>query len=112
MQLNGSAGDYEVYEVFVQYDPLEHHVHVGSVVSSSGEMALQVARENFLRRDDAVNLWVVPRGQVFATSYEDADFFAKEMDHSYREASGYPENAKLWKSFKQRAIELEDLIRD
>ncbi|PWI57120.1 phenylacetic acid degradation protein [Sulfoacidibacillus thermotolerans] len=104
---------YEVYEVFVQRDALSHHVHVGSVVAPSAELALQVARENFLRREKAVNIWVVKQENVHATSYEDQDFFANQvLSKSYREVSGYAENARKWKAFKQVAITVDDLVND
>jgi ring-1,2-phenylacetyl-CoA epoxidase subunit PaaB len=63
MQLKEAEGLYHPYEVFVQYDHLAHHQHVGSVLAASPDIALQLARENFLRRDKAVNIWVVRKGQ-------------------------------------------------
>ena len=104
---------YDVYEVFVQREILAHHVHVGSVVAPSPELALQVARENFLRREKAVNIWVVLQQNIHHTSYEDADALANQvLDKSYREVSGYSENAQKWKRFKERAITVEDLVND
>ncbi|MFO7249080.1 MAG: phenylacetic acid degradation protein [Bacillota bacterium] len=105
-------GVYDVYEVFIQRSPTEHHVHVGSVLAPSPELALQVARENFLRRDHAVSIWVVPREHVHATSYEDADFFARELDRRYREVAGYTENGRLWRMFKERMMTLEEVVQD
>ncbi len=104
---------YDVYEVFVQKDILTHHVHVGSVVAPSPDLALQVARENFLRRDTAVNIWVVLQQNVHRTSYEDEDALANQvLDKSYREVSGYSDNAQKWKRFKERAITIDDLVND
>ena len=67
---------FDVYEVFVQKSQAEFHTHVGSVVAPSPDHALHIARENFLRRDSGVNIWVVPQEHVYATRYE-ADFFAQ-----------------------------------
>jgi ring-1,2-phenylacetyl-CoA epoxidase subunit PaaB len=104
---------YDVYEVFIQKDILTHHVHVGSVVAPSPELALQVARENFLRRDTAVNIWVVLQQNIHGTSYEDKDALANQvLDKSYREVSGYSENAQKWKRFKERAITIDDVVND
>lgn len=104
--------EYDVFEVFVQKTQADYHVHVGSVVAPSPDMALQTARENFLRRESGVNIWVVPRQEVFATPYEDPDYFARETDRKYREVGGYSENGRLWKMYKEKAMELEDIIRD
>lgn len=104
---------YDVYEVFVQRDPLGYHTHIGSVVAASSEMAQMVARENFLRRDTAISIWVVRQTNIHETSYEDTDFFVnRATDKSYRDVAGYVDNAKKWKAFKERAITIDDLVRD
>ncbi|WP_309867461.1 phenylacetic acid degradation protein [Desmospora profundinema] len=104
--------EYDVFEVFVQKTHADSHIHVGSVVAPSPDVALHTARENFLRRDPAVNLWIVPRNHVYSTPYEDSDFFAREMDRKYREVGGYAENGRLWKMYRERAIKLEEIVQD
>jgi ring-1,2-phenylacetyl-CoA epoxidase subunit PaaB len=101
---------YEAYEVFIQKTYTDHHVHVGSLIAPSPEVALQTARENFLRRDKAVNIWVVPQSQIISTPYGD-DFFSREMDRRYREVSGYTENGRLWRMFKEKAITIEEIVQ-
>lgn len=105
-----NKNDFDVFEIFVQETHLDSHVHVGSLVAASADLAMQVARENFLRRDDAVNLWVVPRNQITATSYE-SPFFSREMDRKYREVSGYTENGRLWRMFKERDMDIEEIVK-
>ncbi|MGA8942462.1 MAG: phenylacetic acid degradation protein [Thermoactinomyces sp.] len=107
--MNENKNDFEVFEVFVQETHLDSHIHVGSLVAASPELAMQVARENFLRRDQAVNLWVVPRNRITATSYE-SPFFSREMDKKYREVSGYTENGRLWRLFKERDMDIEEIV--
>jgi len=104
--------DYEPYEVFIQKSHLEQHTHVGSVLAPTSEMALQVARENFLRRDEAVNLWVVRQKDIHATSYEEQTFFGREFDKKYRDVTGYADNARRWKAFKEKVLTLEEIIED
>lgn len=106
------SSQYDAYEVFVQKTQLDQHVHVGSVLAPSVEFALQMARENFLRRDAAVNIWVVRQADVHATPYDDKDYFARELDHKYREVTGYADNARRWKAFKEAALTLEEIIED
>ncbi|SMO92299.1 phenylacetic acid degradation protein [Melghirimyces algeriensis] len=104
--------EYDVFEVFIQKTQADHHVHVGSVVAPSPDVALTTARENFLRREKAVNLWVVPKEAIVATSYDIPGWFAREMDRKYREVGGYSENARLWKMYREKAMKLEDIVRD
>ncbi len=106
------SGLYDVYEVFIQNTHLDHHQHVGSVLAPSPDIALHLARENFLRRDKAVCVWVVPKKYVSSTEYSDKDFFASEFDRAYRRVDGYSENAALWKMFKQRQLQWEDIVKD
>lgn len=105
-----AVGSYEPYEVFVRSSRLEPHQHVGSVLAPSSEVALQIARHNFLRRDKAVSLWVVPKRYVAVR--EDEAFFADELDKSYRRVDGYADNAKRWKAFKQKQLHIEDIVSD
>src|SRR5699024_7299996 len=84
--------EYEVFEVFVRKKKTDAHVHVGSLNAPSPDIALTTARENFLRRENAVNLWVVPRGEIHETPCDEGDWFARELDRKYREVSGYSEN--------------------
>lgn len=102
--------EFGVYEVFVQKSALDHHQHVGSVIAPSPDVALITARENFLRRDPAVNLWVVPRESIHAAPSE-GDYFARELDRRYREVSGYSENGRLWKMFKEGNPDFDEMIR-
>ncbi|SDC41544.1 ring-1,2-phenylacetyl-CoA epoxidase subunit PaaB [Melghirimyces thermohalophilus] len=104
--------EYEVFEVFVRKKKTDAHVHVGSLNAPSPDIALTTARENFLRRENAVNLWVVPRGEIHETPCDEGDWFARELDRKYREVSGYSENGRLWKTYRERALYLEEIVQD
>ncbi|MGX9706382.1 phenylacetic acid degradation protein [Laceyella tengchongensis] len=101
--------EYGVFEVFVQRTHLDHHVHVGNLLAPSADVAAQMARENFLRREKVVSLWVVPRDQITAVS-EHGEWLGRELDRSYREVSGYTENGRLWRMFKEKALTLEEIV--
>jgi ring-1,2-phenylacetyl-CoA epoxidase subunit PaaB len=101
--------EYGIYEVFVQRTHLDQHAHVGSLLAPSADVAVQVARENFLRREKAVNLWIVPREHITATPYAD-EWLGREFDRSYREVAGYTENGRLWRMFKEKALTLEEIV--
>ena len=87
--------EWQVWEVFRQEKRGDHHVHDGSVHAPDAEMALVLAKENFVRRWPCVNLWVAPAACIYATDYEDSDIFFPSTDKTYREAAGY-------RSFRQK----------
>lgn len=105
---------FAIYEVFVQKDHGSPHVWVGSVDAGSPDDAKLLARENFLRRDPAVSIWVVPREHVHGTSYEDRDFFARESDKRYRLLNGYNKaNLERWRKYKRTLLDVEkDFVKD
>jgi len=80
---------WQTYEVFQQQNRGEQHVHVGSLHAPNPEMALVLAKEQYGRREQCANLWVVKSADVHATSYDDSDMFEHAFDKSYRDAEGY-----------------------
>lgn len=100
---------FEVYEVFLQTSWDEPHRHVGSLNAPSPDIALVMAKENFVRRDPCVNLWVVPRRAVTATSYEDQDVFAFTTDRTYRLREGYVDKRKKFPKMGKETFAIEEL---
>lgn len=80
---------WETYEVFHQKKRGEQHIHVGIVHAVNPEMAIVLAKEQYTRRRQTTNLWVVRTADVTATSYDDADMFESTPEKTYREASDY-----------------------
>jgi ring-1,2-phenylacetyl-CoA epoxidase subunit PaaB len=58
------------YEVFEQEGPDQPHRSTGTVHAADPEMALQNARDVFVRRPECSSLWVVPENQVYAWTAE------------------------------------------
>ncbi len=90
-----------IYEVFHQSRRSAPHVHVGNVNAVDDQMALDFARETFVRRRPCVHLWVVRREHLAGTPY-DLDDLTRSTDHSYREASAYQDVRKKWEQFRTR----------
>ncbi len=59
------------YEVFKQDNPKKPHEGVGSVHAPDAELALQNARDVFVRRPSAVSLWVVPASAILMVTREE-----------------------------------------
>jgi ring-1,2-phenylacetyl-CoA epoxidase subunit PaaB len=87
----------QVWEVFVQAKPGLAHKHVGNVQAMGKEMALQNARDMYVRRKEGISIWVVKYEDITASSPEEAGAFFDPMDDkAYRQATYYvmPEGSK------------------
>ena len=58
------------YEVFEQERPGQPHRNTGAVHAPDAEIALQNARDVFVRRPECASLWVVPEDQIYAWTAE------------------------------------------
>lgn len=93
---------WNTFEVFHQSKTGEHHIHVGSLHAPNAEMALIFAKEQFARRYNCVNLWVVKTSDILSTKKEDEEIFETTPEKLYREASGYKVMEKINKFKKDR----------
>jgi ring-1,2-phenylacetyl-CoA epoxidase subunit PaaB len=79
-----------LWEVFVQGKPGLAHKHAGSLHAVDKEMALQNARDVYARRNEGINIWVVPSEAITASSPEDSgSFFEPANDKAYRHPTFY-----------------------
>jgi ring-1,2-phenylacetyl-CoA epoxidase subunit PaaB len=81
---------FETYEVFHQKKSGDRHQHVGSVHAPSADLAMIFAKEQYARRFETVNLWVVRTADIAALALGDADMFETAKEKEYR-------NAEIWK---------------
>ena len=88
-----------LWEVFTQGVDGAPHEHAGSVHATDAEHALQNARDVYARRNEAVNLWVVPSAAITASTPEDmGPFFDPANDKAYRHPQFYkvPKGVKVF----------------
>lgn len=86
-----------LWEVFIQSKAGQQHKHVGSVHGYDKETALQNARDLYTRRNEGINIWVVPAVAIVASTPDDAGaFFEPANDKIYRHPTFYtiPEGVK------------------
>ena len=105
------GSEYPVFEVFVQKDPLGFHTNVGSLRAANPELALQMARETFFRRENAYDIWVVPQDCIFGSAHDEAHLPVSGFDKRYRLPGGY-DNASHWKKFRAKAMTIEEVAED
>jgi ring-1,2-phenylacetyl-CoA epoxidase subunit PaaB len=90
---------WDLWEVFVQEKTGEPHTHVGSLRAPDAEMALQNARDVYVRRGSANSIWVVKTADISATLPDDnASFFEGPRGKAYRHSHFY----KLPKGMKEQ----------
>jgi len=59
------------FEVFEQARPGQPHRNAGAVHAPDAEMALQNARDVFVRRPDCASLWVAPEAAIYSRTAEE-----------------------------------------
>jgi len=95
---------WQTYEVFHQEKRGEQHQHVGSVHAPDAEMAILFAKEQYARRGQTANIWVVKSADVVATEYEDTDIFETTPDKFHRDPGSYKVMDRI-NAYKERIKE-------
>jgi len=96
---------FQTYQVFHQKKRGDKHVCVGIVHAPSDEMALVFAKEQYARRGETTNLWVVNTKNVLAMDYDDADVFSTTSEKLYRDPAGFKVNDKI-EAYKKSRIDV------
>lgn len=90
MSNNKDKNEWPLWEVFTQSRTGKAHEHAGSLHAVDAENALQNARDVYSRRNEAVNIWVVPSTEITASTPEDVGpFFDPSNDKPYRHPQFY-----------------------
>lgn len=95
---------FQTFEVFHQAKSGAHHTHVGCVHAPSPELALLLAKEQYGRRGQTTNLWVVNTRDVVTMAADDADVFATTPEKKYRDVGAYMVRDKV-DAFKKQMNE-------
>lgn len=89
-QTHDPANEWPLWEVFVRSKQGLEHKHCGSLHASDAQMALQMARDVYTRRNEGVSIWVVPSTEIFASQPQDQDVnFDPAADKIYRHPTFY-----------------------
>lgn len=98
---------FQTYEVFHQGKSGAHHVHVGSIHAPNAEMALVLAKEQYGRRGQSINIWIVNTRDVFTMQAEDSDVFQTTPEKVYRDVGAYMVRSKVDEFKKAEAAKKE-----
>ena len=75
----------KVYEVFLKKPGKDEFRHAGSLEAANDELAVVLARENYVRRAEGELMWVVDRAHVLVG---DEAFIAPNADKPHRHNDG------------------------
>jgi ring-1,2-phenylacetyl-CoA epoxidase subunit PaaB len=81
MSLTAEDTQWPRFEVFQQASPGSPFENAGSVHAPDAEIALQNARDVFVRRPQTVSLWVVPAAHILMTTREELASSAGSLEH-------------------------------
>jgi ring-1,2-phenylacetyl-CoA epoxidase subunit PaaB len=82
--------NWPLWEVFIRSKAGLSHKHAGSLHASDSEMALEMARDVYTRRNEGVSIWVIESEHITASDPVDKDsFFEPAADKVYRHPTFY-----------------------
>ncbi len=77
--------EWPLWEIFIRSQHGLAHKHVGSLHAPDAEMAINNARDVYTRRNEGVSIWVVPSGEIVASSpSERGELFEPSNSKVYR----------------------------
>lgn len=98
-----------VYEVFSQRKQSANFVYQYSLIAPNYEMALVMAKENFMRREPVFNIWVVKKSDIHVLPPEERDMQLID-NKDYRETKGYNYLGSKWRKYKQEMFTEQKLL--
>ena len=82
--------DWPLWEVFIRSKNGLSHKHAGSLHAADAEMAVENARDVYMRRNEGVSIWVVESTHITASNPEEAEsLFDPAKDKVYRHPTFY-----------------------
>ncbi|MFT9849749.1 1,2-phenylacetyl-CoA epoxidase subunit B [Aneurinibacillus sp. REN35] len=99
--------DYDVYEVFSQKDLVSKFESQFSLLAPTPEIALSMAQENFMRREEVPsNIFVVKRENIHTISPEKRHTLQRIDNKEYRQPSHYGYIPSRWRELEQKNTSL------
>lgn len=111
MTAEGEANFYREYEVFSKRNYKSPIQHQFSLLAPNDEMALMLAQETFMRRQDVVDIWVVPRTAVRAMTSDERKAWTNRLDNkNYRTTKGYGYLRQKWREKEQGMLDEKEIM--
>jgi len=101
---------YQEFEVFSRKNSSAPMQHQFSLLAPNHEMALVMAKENFMRREPVGDIWVVRRDNITKVSEEDKEMLKRMDNKDYRETKGYGYLKKKWCQYEQQMLDEKEIM--
>nr|WP_042143174.1 1,2-phenylacetyl-CoA epoxidase subunit PaaB [Paucisalibacillus sp. EB02] len=102
---------YQIYEVFSRRGNKAPMQHQFSLLAPNREMAMMMAQENFMRREDVIDLWVVKQSDIRKMTSEERQNMTNRLDNKdYRTTKGYGYLRQKWKEKEQGMLDEKEIM--
>ena len=83
------------YEIYQLPKRGKQHIHAGSVLASTAEEAMSMAKKNLNSGKMIYNIWAIPFSSIRFTSAEEGDLWLTLPEKKFRDAAEYKGGEKL-----------------
>lgn len=102
---------YQEYEVFSKKSDKGSMQHQFSLLAPNHEMALNIAQENFMRREEVADIWVVKRENVHGLTSEERQQLTNRLKNKdYRTTKGYGYLRRKWRDKEQGMLDEKEIM--
>lgn len=101
---------YEEFLVFSRKTPTSMAREEFVLLAPNHEIALVMAQENFLRRDDVCDIMVVKRSDIRSLTPEERKATQRIDNKDYRTTKGYGYLAAIWRKAEQGMLDEKEIL--
>ena len=94
-------GNTESFELFHLKKRGKQHEHIGTIESSSAEVALSMVKSEFINDKPVYNIWIIKTSDIESSQDEDKIIWDTLPEKKFRDAIAYKAADKI-KEFKER----------
>lgn len=96
-----NGGESDAYELFIQWESGDRHIHIGTIEASCGKEAKTKCGSDILDNKSYFSLWAIAVSNLTAID-GDNDMIWRSTDQTYRLASGYSRIVrKKWDAIRE-----------
>lgn len=101
---------YEEFQVFSRKNPTSMAREEFTLLAPNHEIALVMAQENFMRREEVCDVWVVKRSDIRSLNPEERKTTPRIDNKDYRTTKGYGYLAAIWRKAEQGMLDEKEIL--
>lgn len=107
---NNEVPFYEEFQVFSRKTPTSQVQEQFTLLAPNHEIALIMAQENFIRREEVCDIWVVKRSDIRSMNSEERAALKRIDNKDYRTTKGYGYLARIWREAEQGMLDEKEIL--